>query len=317
MNLTTPALPCPAPLLIAHDADPTSRPRELSGHLRLRRGVYVSAQAWRALEPWDRYLTRVHAVAAIRPGSIFCLESAAALRGLPLFGEPRNIHVYDPLATRSTSFGDIVVHTSGTPRVVRRIGDLDVVDTADTVLDLARALPPAFALATVDAAIGPGSQPALALDEIVDALAGRASGSRGTRRARWAIDRADARAESVGESVSRAVIEWLGYPPPALQRTFRFEGSEDRVDFFWEGEGVVGESDGFGKYERDAVASIVREKRREDRLRRHVSGFARWGWADAMRADPLDRSLAAAGLRPVRARQHGMLATLRRNPRSL
>ena len=317
MHPTIMAAPCPIPLLIAHDAAPTSRPRELSGHLQLRRGVYVPVQSWRELAPWDRYLARVHAVAAIRPGSVFCLESAAALHGLPVFGEPRNVHVFDPAAARSTSFGDIVVHTSQTPRTVGRLDHLDVVDSADTVVDLARVLPPAFALATVDAAIASGHPAPVALETIVDRLSGRAIGGRGTRRARWAIERADARAESVGESVSRAVIDWLGYPPPALQHTFRFEGSEDRVDFFWEAEWVVGESDGYGKYATDAVASITREKRREDRLRRHVKGFARWDWSDAVLADPLDRTLAAAGLRPERQRQHGMLATLRRNPRSL
>ena len=317
MDLATSLRPCPVPLLIAHDADPTGRPRELPGQIRVRRGVYVPVAPWRALAPWDRYLTRVHAVAAVRPNSVFCLESAAALCGLPLFGEPRNIHVYDPVAARSTTFGDIAVHTSRTPRIVSRHGDNDVVGVADTVVDLARVLPPAFALATLDAAIGPGSAAHLTLDTIADRLACRADGSRGTRRARWAIDKAEGRAESVGESVSRAVIDWLGYPPPTLQRTFRFEGVEDRVDFFWEEYGVAVESDGYGKYSADAVASVIGEKRREDRLRRHLIGFARWDWTDAMRADPLDRSLAAAGLRPERARQHGMLATLRRNPRSL
>jgi hypothetical protein len=56
------------------------------------------------------------------------------------------------------------------------------------------------------------------------------------------------RAESPGESVSRAVIRWCGFEDPVLQAEFRYEGVTDRTDFLFPSSRTVGESDGWGKY---------------------------------------------------------------------
>ncbi|UUT35080.1 hypothetical protein [Microbacterium elymi] len=95
-------------------------------------------------------------------------------------------------------------------------------------------------------------------------------------------DRATALAESAGESLSRAVTEWLGYEEPELQVGFAYEGARDRVDFYWRRLRRIGESDGYGKYDANDAAAMkahfVVEKTREDRLRRHEGGFIRWEW---------------------------------------
>ncbi len=77
-----------------------------------------------------------------------------------------------------------------------------------------------------------------------------------------------------------AVIEWLGYELPEQQVEFRYEGARDRVDMYWRRLRMIGESDGYGKYDASDVAAskahFVREKLREDRLRRHgVASSAR------------------------------------------
>jgi hypothetical protein len=64
------------------------------------------------------------------------------------------------------------------------------------------------------------------------------------------------------------------------------------------------------------MAHFIREKKREDRLRRHEGGFVRWDWGDAIRFEPLDGKLRAAGLAPLYPRQPWLLDTLARNPRS-
>ena len=309
--------PSPITLELADDAAPVRRPRAVDGLERIRHGVYADAGTWRTLAPWDRYLARVQAVCALRPDAVVTHESAAAVLGLPLFGEPKDVHLFDLGAAKTHRVGDVVRHTSQVrpPTLVR--DGIRCTTPAHTVATLARLLPPAFSLALLDAALA--GEHGLTVADLL-AAHGRSVDRRGVRVWEWAIARVDAAAESPGESVSRAVIEWLGFPAPQLQRTFRWEGHTDRADFWWQDYGVVGEFDGFGKYDDpdpDAVrAALRREKQREDRLRRHVASVARWTWSDLLQVQPLEHALRLAGL-PRTGRPHrAMLATLRRNPRS-
>ncbi|MBD3942981.1 hypothetical protein IF188_14900 [Microbacterium sp. NEAU-LLC] len=285
---------------------------------RIRAGAYVLREVWDALPPWERYRVRVQAVARTWSAPIFCLESAAVLQGLPIFGEPSHIHLLSADG-RSWSEGDVIVHGHVDEREIVDAGGHGMTALADTAVDLARVLPPAFALALVDAAarLLQASGAALDVSERGRARANR----RGVRQLDWVQARATPVSESAGEAVSRAVIEWLGYEPPELQHEFHYEGFDDRSDFYWKRARIIGESDGYGKYDADdpegMKAHFVREKKREDRLRRHEGGFARWDWSDTISHEPLDEKLRSAGLLPLYARQDGMLATLARNPRSL
>lgn len=290
------------------------------GYIRIRHGVYADARAVAALAPWERYAARVHAFVLAHPGAILGLESAAVFHGIPLFGECRDIHVYDPDRAASRRFGDVCVHTSEDAREVAEVDGVAVTSLADTVVDLMRALPPAQALAVVDAAVSPVQGGSASLDVLRELASDRAD-RRGSRGLTWALDRADPRAESPGESVSRAVIEWSGFETPELQRTFHYEGNEDRSDFFFPRAGAVGESDGWGKYDLGDAAAAERhlrnEKRREDRLRRHGHGFARWDYADAVRVEPMCRALTQASVRVIHAPDRARLASLHRAPRLL
>ncbi|WP_417563645.1 type IV toxin-antitoxin system AbiEi family antitoxin domain-containing protein [Microbacterium sp.] len=310
--------PSPIELLRVSDQSPTGRRLRNDPSLRrIRHGVYADGTAWRALRPWQRYLARVHAYALTHPEATLCLESAAALLGLPVFGETRDIHVLDPRRATSARRGDVIVHTN---RVARRVvsgGLMHVTDLTDTALDVARVVPPAFGLAVVDHALR--TAPETGRDELVE-RARRLGTPRGAQRLRWVLQNADAASESPAESVSRAVIAWWGFETPELQVTFRHEGAEDRVDFYWRRLRLIGECDGAIKYD-DADPAAARrrlldEKKREDRLRRHEGGMTRWGWADAMRATDLRDRLTLAGVEQVRPAQHAMLATLASHPRS-
>jgi hypothetical protein len=103
------------------------------------------------------------------------------------------------------------------------------------------------------------------------------------------------------------MIEWCEIPLPSLQSEFRDASGAliARVDFDWDGK-VVGEFDGLVKYTKHrrpgetASDVVIREKRREDRLRDEGVTVVRWVWDDfkhpeALRAR-IRRALARAGV---------------------
>ncbi|MFH8250947.1 hypothetical protein ACH3VR_11320 [Microbacterium sp. B2969] len=276
----------------------------------------MKKDAWDALKPWERYRLRVEAVGRTWTDPLFCLESAASVLGAPVFGEPRWIHLLNP-GGASWREGDVVVHGTGDERLTSMVGGMTVASLHDTMLDLCRVLPPAFALAVADhVARRSRSSDSGPLSE-----RGRAQKNRrGVRQLDWIDQHLDPAAESVGESCSRAVIHWLGYEAPLTQVTFTYEDVVDRVDFYFEHRRIIGESDGYGKYDAtDAEASkqhFIAEKKREDRLRRYEGGFSRWDWKDTLAWRPLDRALRAAGLSPIRPADARGLASLATNPRS-
>lgn len=285
---------------------------------RLRRGVHAERQAFDALQPWRRYAARVHAFARKHPDAVLCMESAAVLHGLPSFGETRDIHVYDPERSASWRHGDVRVHTSRDRRLIETIAGVQVTALAETVADLGRVLPPAQALAVVDSAVSPAQGGMLRIEDL-RAMGDDQQNRRGRARLRWLWTHADGKAESPGESVSRAVIGWCGLEVPLLQQEFRYEGMCDRADFFFPSCGVIGESDGWQKYaleDRETAArALSDEKRREDRLRRHGHAVARWDLRDAWQVTPLQSALTAAGVPLTRPPQPAMLATLTRRAR--
>ncbi|WEK60683.1 MAG: hypothetical protein P0Y60_15485 [Candidatus Microbacterium colombiense] len=311
-------LASPLPLIVASEARLLGIRVTGARWMRLRRGIHVERAGYLALPPWRRYAVRVHAFVQRHPDAILCLESAAVLHGLPLFGEPRDIHVHDPERATSRRFGDVCVHTSVDARTVVRVGHTLLSSALDTVTDLARLLPPAHALALVDSAISPVQGGTLSMERLWDHSLARVD-DRGRRRLRWALGESDKRSESPAESISRAVISWSGFERPELQSEFRYDGALDRVDFLFPTRRAIGEADGWQKYgltDPDAAARALRdEKRREDRLRRHGHPFARWELRDAWQVEPLCRALRAAGVPLVRPAQSQMLASLRHNPR--
>ena len=127
-----------------------------------------------------------------------------------MFGEPRDIHIHDPDRTRSQRFGDVSVHTSADDRGIDERGLLRTTSLSRTAVDLMRVLPPAFRLAVADAAVSPAECGTSSLDLLRSEAEGDAD-RRGRARLRLLWPLVDARAESVGESVSRAVIRWSGF----------------------------------------------------------------------------------------------------------
>lgn len=293
----------------------SQRDRSLSPSVRtkqsvkLRRGVYVDAAAWRKLRPYERHRMRVRSAALALDDPILAFESAAVVHDLPVFGEPADIHCFAPARARGYRDGNHVVHASADRKTIVVVDGVRATSLLDTTLDLIRVLPLALGVALLDAAIRKGVD----VDELTALLESQVN-RRGRQRARDVIDLRDPRSESVLESVSRVVIHALGYPAPELQVEFALPNGTARTDFFWRTCGLVGEADGNGKYFTTEMptAEVVREeRRREVQLRRLVRQVARWEWQDALDPVRLDAILQAAGLPRARPRPSDISPYLR------
>ena len=314
---TTPPRIAPSPIaLVSRTQDPHAARAAARGEfVRVSSGVYASRVAWEALKPWERYLARVHAASMRYPDAVFCLDAAAAFRSLPIFGEPEEVHVIAPAHATARASAGVRVHLTAEPRSIEEIDGILVTDVADTVVDLARGRHNAVGLAVANAALR--ANPQLTSASLRAVNEGRAS-SRWRRHARWPLERAIPTPESPLESVSLAAVEWLGIPPPELQRRFCGPDHTDQVDFWWHATRTAGEADGDLKYDgehADAVRALRDRRRRDGRLRAlGVTATAHWAWSDVVDAAGLQAALVAAGVHPrypQDTRQlHGLRTTL-------
>ncbi len=303
--------PSPVPLLRRDEHAHLDRAVRSGELARVARGVYAPRELWANLPPWDRYLSRVHAAASRYPHAVFVRDSAAALRGLPVFGEPAWVHAINSGAAPTRRVGDVIFHSAERMPQHEQRGGIEVATMAEVAIDAARLRHPAVGLAIVDAALR--RTPDLSTGRL-RALSETHPSSRGRARARWVMDRASPTPESPLESVSLAVIEWQGFPPPQCQVWFRGGGDDDRVDFAWPQWGIAGEADGEIKYSGelgDARGALRARGIRDARLmRRGISTIRHWGWQDLVAPDLLRTILASAGLPIIRPAAAGPLRTL-------
>lgn len=264
--------------------------------MRVRRGAYVGADEWRALDDRAREVVRVRAVhAAAAAPPVFSHSSAAALLGLPVVGwRSAGVHVVRSPARGGRSHRDVVRHAVTGPVDVTEVDGLAATTAARTVVDLARLAGLVCGVVAGDHAVRNG----LTSVEELQVEVTRAGRGRGVRVARQAVGLVDPRSESPGESLSRVRMAEWGLSAPMLQHEVRDQhGLVGRVDFWWPVHGVVGEFDGRLKYGATAADVLWEEKLREDRLRATGLRVARWTWHDAWSGGPMLARLRAAGVR--------------------
>ncbi|GAB3803615.1 hypothetical protein GCM10028798_22820 [Humibacter antri] len=285
--------------------------------VRVGRAVYARTEDWSELAPWQRYLCRVHAVALTHPDAIFCYESAAALWALPIFGDPGIVHILGGTESTSRLHHGIRTHTAAQRDDIVDLGGILATGRATTVLDIARSRHHIIGFTLANAALRDDAT--LSLDLLADGNESRPS-TRGRRHARWVVANATALPETPLEGMSLAVLLWLGFERPALQIEFPYDGGVDRVDFWWEGTRVAGESDGDIKYDgslgTEPLATIRAEKERDRRLLQRADGIAHWGWRDVVLVSPLRAEVLRAGLLPIRAEDAASLAGIAKALRS-
>lgn len=279
-------------------------------------GAYVRTSAFRTLGADDRYRLLVIATAHLFPNNQFSHDSAAALWRLPSIGAwPRVVHALAPRSTGGRSKARIVRHGIGLDLAATHIDGVTVTSLSRTLADVATGSRFGRAVAMLDSGLRPSVEgdyryglatPTKSdVRDVLDWL----GPIPGFARARLALDFADGRSQSAGESLSRVQMHALRLPAPELQVAFYDEaGFIGEVDFYWPALGLIGEFDGHSKYG-DArrfarhltpQEALIAEKEREDRLRAVAQGFVRWNWQTAMDRHALGSLLAARGLMPKR-----------------
>jgi hypothetical protein len=292
--------------------------------VRARRGVFVSATTWDALDARGRLVLRTRAVVLGSSCWVASHGSAVAIHDLPRIEQASDrVSVIDTRRASTKTSPTLRTRPGRLPdEEVVVLSDVRVTSLERTAVDVALTAPFADAVMCVDAVLrrlvlphghrsGPevdellGRQRALLLHSIGD------GSDPGQAAARRAVAFASPWAENGGESLARVVLHELGVPPPELQREFVVASGTARCDFFDQSHLAVFEFDGFGKYADGALrggrtaAEVVRdEKRREAELlgRDDVRVVVRFEYRDLVAPRRLAALLTRAGI-PVDPRR--------------
>jgi very-short-patch-repair endonuclease len=234
----------------------------------------------------DRDLHALRVRAAVRRCSGRALashHSALVLHGLPTHdADLEVVHL-----THRTRARDKV---AGVVKVCRSVPGLpvgDVVPVALAVVQAGLVGTPLTSLVAADAALHGGLVVAADLDAAVDVNAGRP----GIGPVRAVLRHADARIESVGESLLAHAFRLLGIRVTP-QVSVRTDSGTFRADFRVEGSRVLVEFDGGLTYVQPRA--LYDEKRREDALRRAGWVVVRFVWSDLFDHAGIARRIAVA-----------------------
>ncbi|QPL05165.1 hypothetical protein ID810_10625 [Actinomyces respiraculi] len=304
----------PIPIHLSHDLAAAGKRRDYLSRrarppsndlIRLLRGAYVQRQDLEGLSHARAHEVSIHAArltGLLTEGAVLARESAAVMLGIPLVGAlPHQVQVVrrGRDGGRSTP-GVRTLRASGDYQSLTRDG-VEISSVAQTLADLARRRPLWSVLPGLDAMLRSGQ---VTKDQITSLAS---PGSHGRTRLLHAVAVADPASESVGESLSRAVMIEENVPLPELQETVRSAQGEflGRVDFIWPQAGVIGEFDGHVKYSgqltgRNLDTVLLDERRREIDIERATGmRVVRWLWEDAFKRTGMLRVLADVGIRPV------------------
>jgi hypothetical protein len=248
-------------------------------------GAYLDPADARLRRPEQRHALQVAvAVPRIAADAVVSHQSAAVLYGLSVWNLTLSrVHVTRSRRSGGLRTGRLHVHTAPLePDEIGMVGGIAVTSVARTLVDLARTVAFEEAVTVLDAAL---HNHLATRDELLRTLE-LAAGWKGAPKARRAVDFADPRPMSVGESRSRVAMARLGVATPVLQWKVVGPGGIvlGTADFGWPDHGYAGEFDGFVKYGRllrpgQVPGDVVfAEKRREDGMRTVLRGFARWVW---------------------------------------
>ncbi|WP_142119563.1 hypothetical protein [Rarobacter faecitabidus] len=272
--------------------------------VRVAYGYYAAIEVWQNLTPEGRHLELARAVARRSDDLQFSHATAALLHGLPWLSSPPSkaqVNTHRKGGARSSAV--IQRRRVGFDPAPTTVDGLRVTSVARTLLDVACAEPLAVGLACADAALRDRRVTRRQLLGIISENEHRTGFSRASDVARLA----DARVESVGESLCRARIHELHFEQPSLQHAFYdADGFIGRGDFYWEDAQILLEFDGHVKYidqsilrGRNPSEVLVDEKLREDRIRRTGVIVIRVAWRDVIDAARFARILQRAGV-PMR-----------------
>lgn len=287
--------------------DHLSRACQRGELVRIHHGVYVDAERWSDLKPWQRFTARSRAAGLADSRVTLSHASALAIHGCPLLFSDRPVEALVAGVRRGHRTPHIHYRGTGHPDAFTEIVDgVTITSLARSLAEFAARSTVSEAVVALDWALRPSPrnrEERVTRDEVRDA-ADAVSVTRGRRRLEFALAFADERSESAGESYSRVLIAMLGFVAPDLQHVISLDtGGLARVDFRWPGQRLVGEFDGLDKYRsaemrqgKSAGEVVMEEKRREDAIRRAGEGVARWEWWHLYEPARLATVLTRAGV---------------------
>lgn len=262
--------------------------------LRVGRGAFVDLAAYRQADARERHVMRAIAVAQTWPaGVVISHLSAAVILEIPLPSLPERIHGCRIATGQHRKNGIYTIHTGYAGAAATRVKGVDVLEPRFVVMGVGEELGRDAAVMAADDAL---HRRLVTKDELMAACDARPNHPAHALMQR-AVELADGRAESPGETRSRLLLLALGFDPvPQVEIRDSRGDFIGRVDFLLEGTRVIVEFDGMTKY--GSHEDLVAEKRRELRLQRAGYVVVRLVWSDL--ADParvralIDDALAAA-----------------------
>jgi len=288
-----------------------SRDVERGVRTRIRQGVTVLREDWDAGEgrvrERNRHVLRARAFDAVsdeRP--VFSHWTAAVLHGLPVLDVLLDrVHVLGGERDERRGLAGVLTHRFPVrPEETTVLGGLLVTAMSRTVVDVAGGAAFEAGVVAADAALLRGLP-----REVLEAAVDLAGPRRARARILDVVAFASPGGESAAESTARVTMFRLGLEPQELQHEVRDrEGLAGVLDTFDRRRRIGTDIDGLEKYLNPALApdgpgaAVVREKRREDRVRRGIAGLARFGYRESRSTTLLRPVLASVGLLPAERR---------------
>jgi hypothetical protein len=245
---------------------------------RQLRGVYAVTSL---LEPASgpdaaeqEHLLRCRAALLIYPDAALAGVSAVLAHALPVWGCDLTMPIIRRRVNRGRGVTGLHVRRPARATVDTAYGSAVTVPTALAELAMDNGIVPG--VVSADHALHTGAVTAEALTEHIDAL-----GVRWSSRPKAMAKLMDGRSESVGESRLRCILAFEGWAlEPQVEVADDRGHAFARVDGILKGTRVVLEFDGKVKYADGDPATLIAEKKREDRLRALGWIVVRVEWAD-------------------------------------
>ena len=272
-------------------------------------GLYARTCHWDNLDKAKRHREVVRALALKHPEWAFCTYSAACLLGLEVSWKHLDVvHVCSSVKPSAKPGVHIQRHLIR-PSTVYLVEGIRITPPIQTVTDCLIITGFADGMPIADSALAKlGIGQSTLIDEIERKRRNRNNRSIATALA--TVEYADARAESGGESVARAVMIETGFAPDHLQLELAdpFDPNKTmRSDFAWEEMSTtltLGEFDGIAKYTdptllegRTTAEKLVQERRRESHLSVYGHPIVRFTMREVRMPGVLPNMLQIAGVR--------------------